>query len=78
MACRRLRGSHTFDVLAAALEDVNTEFGISQKMDAWKGKGNGKRKPDKEYDSGKRVRTFHGMARRLTMVGPRWNWCNVL
>ena len=37
LACQRLGGSHTFDVLAAALEDVNTEFGISQNMDAWKG-----------------------------------------
>ena len=31
MACRRLRGSHTFDVLDAVLEDVNEKYGFSQK-----------------------------------------------
>ena len=32
LACRRLRGSHTFEVLAAALDDINAEYGISQKI----------------------------------------------
>ena len=32
LACRRLKGSHTFDVLAAALEEVHTEYGIRQKV----------------------------------------------
>ena len=32
LACRRLRGSHTFDVLAGALEDIHTEYAIRQKV----------------------------------------------
>ena len=30
IACCRLRGSHTFDVLAGALEDIHTEYAIRQ------------------------------------------------
>ena len=32
LACRRLRGSHTFDVLAGALEDVHRQYGIIRKV----------------------------------------------
>ena len=32
LACRRLRGSHTFDVLAGALEDIHSAYGIRQKV----------------------------------------------
>ncbi|XP_056435091.1 uncharacterized protein LOC130392718 [Gadus chalcogrammus] len=32
LACRQLRGSHTFDVLATALNDIHTEYGIRNKV----------------------------------------------
>ncbi len=32
LACRQLRGSHTFDVLAAALNDIHSEYGIRNKV----------------------------------------------
>lgn len=32
LACRRLRGSHTFDVLAGALEDIHASYGIANKV----------------------------------------------
>ncbi|XP_052463040.1 uncharacterized protein LOC128020264 [Carassius gibelio] len=32
LACRRLKGSHTFDVLAAALEEIHSEYHIREKV----------------------------------------------
>jgi hypothetical protein len=32
LACRRLKGSHTFDVLAEAITDVHCKFGIQEKV----------------------------------------------
>lgn len=32
LACRQLRGSHTFDVLATTLNDIHTEYGIRKKV----------------------------------------------
>lgn len=32
LSCRRLKGSHTFDVLAAALEEIHGEYGIIEKI----------------------------------------------
>ena len=32
LACRHLRGSHTFDVLAHALDDIHSEYGIRNKI----------------------------------------------
>ncbi|XP_056465197.1 uncharacterized protein LOC130404471 [Gadus chalcogrammus] len=32
LACRQPRGSHTFDVLATALNDIHTEYGIRNKV----------------------------------------------
>ncbi|XP_041834997.1 uncharacterized protein LOC121635749 [Melanotaenia boesemani] len=32
LACRRLKGSHTFDILAAALEEIHSEYHISEKV----------------------------------------------
>ena len=32
LACRRLKGSHTFGVIASALEDVHAKYGIRQKV----------------------------------------------
>lgn len=32
LACRRLKGSHTFDVLAEAILDVHKSFGIEKKV----------------------------------------------
>ena len=32
LACRRLTGRHTFDVLASQLEDIHTEFEIRSKV----------------------------------------------
>ena len=32
LACKRLKGSHTFDVLASALEDIHAEYAIREKV----------------------------------------------
>lgn len=32
LACRRLKGSHTFDILAAALEEIHSEYHIREKV----------------------------------------------
>jgi len=32
LACKRLKGSHTFDVLAGALNDIHTEYNICKKI----------------------------------------------
>ncbi len=32
LALRRMKGSHTFDVIASVLEDIHTEFGIRRKI----------------------------------------------
>ena len=32
LACQRLKGSHTFDVLGSALENIHNECGISNKI----------------------------------------------
>ena len=32
LACRRMKGSHTFDVLAAALEEIHSEYQIREKV----------------------------------------------
>uniref|UniRef100_A0A673A804 BED-type domain-containing protein n=2 Tax=Sphaeramia orbicularis TaxID=375764 RepID=A0A673A804_9TELE len=32
LACRRVKGSHTFDVLAAALEEIHSEYNIREKV----------------------------------------------
>ncbi|XP_034534155.1 uncharacterized protein LOC117808543 [Notolabrus celidotus] len=32
LACRRVKGSHTFDVLAAALEEIHSEYHIREKV----------------------------------------------
>lgn len=32
LACKRLKGSHTFDVLAAALEEVYNDYNILDKL----------------------------------------------
>lgn len=32
LACQRLRGSHTFDVLAGALDDVHCQYGLRGKV----------------------------------------------
>ena len=32
LACQRLNGSHTFDVLASALENIHNEYGIGNKI----------------------------------------------
>ena len=32
LACQRLKGSHTFDVLASALENIHNEYGIGNKI----------------------------------------------
>lgn len=32
LACKRLKGSHTFDILAGALNDIHTEYNICEKI----------------------------------------------
>lgn len=32
LACRRLKGSHTCDVLAAVLEEIHSEYGFIDKI----------------------------------------------